>query len=313
MAPQRSPSDSHPLARAAALALLVVALNFWAGKHLGISIGDPGWLAPGMTALSVATLVGGLVLGGERVGALRDRARESAERALHPWLIVLLYVLAILLVLTWSSVEVIGGSPDERAAVTLRPLDRPASVRTSQLGPELRPARFRPVFTGPFGRSYRLDAPGYAPVTFEVFPLAGRTLRLGVDVPPAPSVLFRPPPVALGSLENGGSFRAFLREGGDRRLVAQGAGAASFLVGRDQALPADLEADWRLETEDQPDAGGTLLKWRHPVVLEPRASLAAGASLEAVVYSRAGKPVATAAVKLRSEPLMDVRMSEVHE
>ncbi len=300
------------LPRILALFLLLVVLNLWSGRHLGVSIVDQGWLAPvAAVVLAVAKLMDGVwrkewPFKPERVGEILDRLADV--RVLVP-----AYLVALVVMATFSSVTVIGASTAETGTVTLCPVDHPGCRRSRELGADLAPAQFRGVLTSPFGRTMRVDAPGYLPTTFELFPLTGLTVRLGRDVPPAPAVLFRPPPSALGSLADpAGRFRVELVAGG-RRTHIDTTGASAFLLGEDQPAPADVRAYWALELQQlrDPDPSATLLKWMRPVVLTPPEPLGPGARLNAVVISRAGDTVAVATVRLPTGRFVDVPMTEV--
>lgn len=308
---ERPAAPAPSLPRILALFLLLLLLNFWSGRHIGVSVVDQGWLAPAITlVLALAKLMDGAFrkewpFKTERLGELLNQA--AAVRVLVP-----AYAVTIVLMATCSSVTVIGASTAETGRVTLCPAEHPGCNRSKELGADLAPAQFRGVLTNPFGRTVRVDAPGYLPATFELFPVTGLTVRLGRDMPPAPAVLFRPPPSALGSLADPAArFRVELV--GSRTQGVEGQGASAFLVGEDEPVPADVRAYWSLELQQlrDPDPAATLLKWMRPAVLAPPAPLAPGARLKAVVISRVGDTVAVASVKLPGGRFVDVPMAEV--
>ena len=296
-------------ARAAALFILVAAAYLWAARHLGIGSGGEAWLAPIGAGAAVASSVVGRVLG-KRAGGLVERLDGLLVVALSTPVLATSYVLFALVVSTCSSVTVTGASPDERGRAALAPADGRDSS-SAAFGPDLKPARFFARPTGPFGRLYRVSAPGYVARTFEVYPVVGLSVELGKDLLPSPAVLFRPPPDALASLEQAGAeFVVDKAVGKGWRRVARGTGASAFLLGSEQAVPPGLVGDWSLELQALGEApsGSTLLRWKRAVVLTPSEPLAPGDRLRAQVFTRRPALAASAEITLRNDRLTDVLM-----
>lgn len=305
-------------ARALALVVLVLGVNLWASYHLDIGLNNPGWIAGLVAVVSGAVALVEKLLG-ESIGEVaQSRVRSLARSALSPMVIVVLYLAALILMLTTSSVMVIAESPGGQSRVTVAPLDEPEATRDGSVGSEGDLARFF-VLTSPFGRPFRVTAAGYVPATFDVYPFVGRKVRLGTDLPVSPSVLFRPPVFALRSLAGGGSFKVWNAADPDEPIAEISGTRSSFLLGRSYPVPASWIEDWELELlrdlgddpEMRPMVAETLLEWKRPTTLESDASVGPGSMLIAEVLTRADKVAARAEVTLGAEQLIDVPMREV--
>lgn len=305
-------------ARALALVLLVLGANLWASYHLGIGLDNPGWIA-GLVAVVSGAVALVEKLFGESIGdEAQSRMQSLTRSALSPAVIVILYLAALIVMLTTSSVMVIAESPGEGSRVTVAPLDEPDATRDGSVGSEGDLARFF-VLSSPFGRPFRVTASGYVPATFDVYPFVGRKVRLGTDLPVSPSVLFRPPVLALRSLGGGGSFKVWDAANPDEPIAAIAGTRSSFLLGRRYSLPAEWIGDWELELARdlgdepamRPMVAETLLEWKRPTMLESEASVGPGSTLIAEVWTRADKVAARAEVTLGTERLIDVPMREV--
>jgi hypothetical protein len=319
MAPNRSSNEF--LLRAVLFLILIVVLHLWWDRHRGA----PPWSA-GFTATAAAAITAAF--------AWFDRiADESEKRQIHEAILKLVrnlfsirvlavaYVLFAVLGLSYSSVIVLSDTALETNDVRLSPVDAPRDEQVQSVTPSARLARF-PVLTGPFGRPFLVRADGYLPQTFDVYPITGLTVRLERDLRVSPSVLFRPPTVALAELQNAGSF--VVRAASKSRsteLFSEKGKRSSFLVGRTRVIPSDLLEVWTMELEagltlTEDDArrrilSRTLLEWRRPSLVTPSVPIEPGMLLTAEVCSAAGGRMATAQVTVTSDPLIDVPMTAV--
>lgn len=134
----------------------------------------------------------------------------------------------------------------------------------------------------------------------------------------SPSLLLRPPPVALTALQDGGSIEIWVGRGTGRKKLAEEHCdcRSSFLLGRSQPLSPDLHRRWRLELtalqtlpESSSQFSQTLLDWEGQRPLQPRIpgfKLTPETPLEILVKSRPGKVVARAETIVGQETLIDI-------
>lgn len=306
-----TPAAQSSIGRAAALVVLLVAVNLWTADQFGIGVTDPGVLAGGVAVLTaVLGWVGWLLRPAER-----DRI-EGGARGLARWLLstpvlLVLYLLFGSVALTSSTVRVVSEGAED-VPVTVTAVDdstwrRHGTVAVNSL------RRFR-IPASPFGRTVRVEAKGFLPATFTVYPILGLTVRVAGDLDPAPSVLFRPGVEALGVLHDGGTIRVSLvSPRATTELAAQTGQATSFLVGTSQSVPTSLVEDWRLELADLPGSvrHRTLRDWKRVTVLPASAQLRPDWKLLAEVVSRVGTPVARSEWIVRREPLQDVLVADL--
>jgi hypothetical protein len=306
--------EPSTLTRALALGLLIVILDFWLVRHAGFGISNAGRLAFLVAATGLLIRAVEWVLRKNEAEALADWGRETVRKLLTTRVIAFLWAAAVFVTLTYSSVEVVGESTAETGDASISPVGS-TEVSKAAFGPDLRPAHFHFVATSPFGRPYRVDSPGYISASFPVYPFTGLRVSLGKDLLPSPSVLFRPSPGVLVFLRTEGSrIRISQLRGTKRDSIAGGSGASSFLLGREQAIPAAMIQDWQLSLAGlagDETYGPTLLGWKRPVILAPAVPLAPGATLLAEVFSQAGNPAGSAEVVLGTDKLIDVEIPEV--
>jgi len=325
--------------------VLVLAVDLWLNRHVGIRFLNPGALA------GIVALITGCISFLAKV--LPKNQRETAESTLKRWgaglltirVLALLTLLVIGVGMVYSSVMVIvpdsvqstqkvtvvqvGRARRSREVIEHRDaagakeapqVERPARTREGRAGDILRFG----VLTTPFGTPCRVEAQGYVASTFQVFPLTGLTIQPARDLSRSPSVLLRPNPDVLSFLEDGGSIGIFLLEGRtEERLIASYNASddakehrrSSFLIGHDQPIPSDLMHWWELELigiglpEDV--RARTLVEWSHVVFLDSAEELAPGMNLRAKVFSRAHtssapKVVAETTIRLDERPLIDI-------
>jgi len=310
-----SPSSSL-FPRAVAFIALVVAAQLWVNYHLGIG-GETPWVA-----LVIAALSGGVELLGrlDPAGLKRsaDWIREAISHTLTLRTLVVLCAIFVVVALVVSSVMVIAesGSDGKSVNVILSSADNRVS-RQDRLGPGGKFVQFA-VPTNPFGRPFRLMVDGYLEQTLTVYPIVGAKVTPERDLRVSPSLLLRPPPIALRSLEDGGYLTLSWKQGGNTPLIAPDREhRGSFLIGRAQTIPDAKIAPWKLELE----AGGfppklmsrTLLEWNSPKVLTTSPLLMPGMVVVAEVRSKADALVARAERTVSSERLIDVGMLPVEE
>ncbi len=300
------------LARAVLLAALVIGANLWTTHHLGWGLEEP---------FGLAGLSGGVAI----VTALLEKWVHTGEKevleiplaAIPFWLLLLAYFACGIIAATRSSVMVLNDTPGTPLEVTLRRADTGAVLPPVRPGKPDELVRY-PVPTSPFGRPYRVKVAGYMEQTFEVYPLAGVTISPRRDLRVSPSVLFRPPAAALAELDPKSSaiFQVLVAGSPPRQLAVDSCHASSFLVGREQEVPAAWPDLWKLETESlgfgdtDRDSAKTRLAWMRFTPLNPNQEIEPNLTLEARVITRAKKIIARARVKLREEKLVDVPMFE---
>lgn len=302
------------LPRAAVLVVFVIVLDLWGSQHFGLGFRNPGVIAGVVAAIAYAVnLVGRLVPKSERENA-GERLAGWIRRALTPEVLLVLGTAMLLLMASVSSVTVIGDTADANTRISVYPVGSPDRVRVDSLSSAPGLARFL-VLSSALGRTFRVEASGYLPAAFDVYPVVGRKIRLGRDMSLAPTVLFRPSVDALRSLAGGGSLHVYRIEGGDKRLVVDTTGLepAAYYIGRPPALPSSTVKDWERALSGQLPPSvidQTILRWKTLVALTT-GDVAPGVSLMAEVVSRAGKPVARAEVVVGESRLVDVPLMDV--
>jgi hypothetical protein len=292
------------------LAVLAVLVELWLEQHANVSIAQPGYFAAIVAAVAIGFKVADYLLGKGATEGATTRVQSAVRALISVESVGILWVAAALLMLTRSSIEIVGDSPAESGHVTATPAYI-ATGRDADFGPDLKAARFPWVETSPFGRRYSISADGYVSASFVVYPITGLRLVLDKDLVPSPSVLFRPDPSAFGTLGSSGSrIKVSMVRGTTLDSIAGGVGAASFLLGRAQPIPAEMLQDWQLELatfkgDVAPDA---MLGWRHPILLASHVNLQPGAKLVAEVFSRGNNCAGRAEVVLHTEKLIDVEI-----
>lgn len=306
--------------RAVAAIALVVVAQLWVSYHLGIG-GETPWVAVVITAI-----YGGVDLLGrlDPAGLKRSMSwmRGTIARVLTVRTLVVLYAIFVVATLVISSVLIISESTSNGSAEPLKVVLTPADERVSRedhLGSGGKIVQFV-VLTNPFGRLFRLRVDGYLEQALTVYPIVGAKVTLERDLRVAPSLLLRPPLLALRELQDGGYLTlTWKQRGGNTSLIAPDRGyRGSFLIGRPQTIPDTKVSRWKLELEGdgfEPKLiSRTLLEWNSPKVLRPNSPLIPGMIVVAEIRSRADALVArTEEITLSSEGLIDVGMLPVEE
>jgi hypothetical protein len=303
-------ADASVVPQALSLAILAVIADLWLEQHAGVSSSHTGSLATIITAIGLGPAVLEQLLKKRERSEIVVWIRKMLRAVLKTEIVAALWAIGLVVMLTRSSVEVVGGSPEDSGTVAVTPAAASAGTPIS-FGPKLEPARFTWMATNPFGRRYTVDVPGYVSASFVLFPIAGLRITLGKDLQPSPSVLFRPDPVVLSYLKSGGSrIRISVRHGAGLDSIAGGRGAQSFLLGNAHVIPSEMLQDWLLELGGVINEGSaeTLLAWKHPLNLRIPSPFVPGTSLVAEVFSQGGNRVGLADVVLHTERLVDVEI-----
>ena len=307
---QEPESTSSPAwMRAGLLALLFIAVNVWTTRHLGWGLENPFGLA------GFSAAVGLFVAFLEKWVSASD-ALKIQLASIPIWLVVLLYLVCGIFAITRSSVLVLSepGRPPLAPRLLRAGSEQEVQSRISKDGL----TRFV-VSTSPFGRAYRLKVPGFREQTLQVYPMSGATISPERDLRISPSVLFRPPRSALAELDpkSRGIFFVLMVNGKSRKTIAaDSCHPTSFLVGQEQAIPAEWPEMWKLETESlgftdiDHDSASTRLQWKRFTLLVPAVELQPNMILEARIVTRGGTTVARARTTLRGDNLADVSMTE---
>lgn len=308
-APVVRPVARPVFSRAILLLILLVCLDLWASRHLGIGLSRrPAWLGVITASWVAAASVLDRALEDEEKKSAAKRVRDILRRLLAtPVLIALAFVLAVL-GLSYSSVKVLGDA--EARGAKLDPVEPEQDPGWTVLG---EPGRF--VVPGGLasGRAYRLSVPGYLPTVLTVPALTGREILPERDLRRVPTLLLRPLPATLGSFGGGGRLEVWAP--GERRPIAGSACGcrASFLLGRKQPIPSDALSRWSLELralnaapEGSSLLSETLLVWSRPQHLKLSKDVLPGEALDIRVFSKAGKLVARTSFTVTEESFQDV-------
>ncbi len=287
MAPPRldAPLSPQPaagprlLGRATALLALLVGLDLWSSHHLGVGLSQrPVWLGVVMASWTGAFSFLEKTLAAQREKALAQERDDALDRVravlgrvlLSTPLLTGLGIALLVVVLGYSSVTLVSAADIDADAVTLAPADlghgESESGAVWRLGSD--PPRFL-VRSGPFGRSFRLAVPGYLTTIVSVPALTGLQLAPERDLRRTPTLLLRPPVVALLVLAQGGVIEV---SDGSRVLVSEACACPhSLLLGGRGTLPADSLVRWQIELiglravkADSPVLQQTLAAWLHP-------------------------------------------------
>jgi hypothetical protein len=192
-------------------------------------------------------------------------------------------------------------------------LDDPGAKTSERAAARGELIRFR-VRTSPFGRPVRIEAAGYVPSVFTVYPIVGLKVRLGQELASSPSVLFRPGVEGISKLGDGATFRVRRINGADTTLVASGTGPGSFLLGRARPISSDMVADWERELQvirAPPSALADMVRlWKKPKLLRTEVSLAPDDHLIAEVLM-GDVVVSSGEITLWADRLIDVSLVDV--
>lgn len=315
-----TPPAPSILPRLIVLAVAVALGQLWVKRHLGWGSETP-WIAAVLFVLTYADKALDKVLSKDRKAALEEQFRKVAEPVLVGRFPMLMCGVAVLLALLYSSITMIpdndGPASGGKLSTRLATVDG-AVLDEQQLQPK-KSTRFVPLRTSPFGRPYRLTVDGYLPETVNVYPVIGLNVTPDRDLRRSPSVLFRPSLDGVQTLASEGTFTLVWRQTGGSPSVPlvppQSGQRGSFLVGRDQPIPATASASWRLELTSaavqDPILSRMIQAWSRYKHVVPTTQLAPGMALVAEIKSRTEKTVERAEVVLGTDALIDVPLLAV--
>ncbi len=317
-APEQQTPESVPtltFPHVAGFVALLAILDLWSLRHLGYGIRNPPSLAGVLLVIGGAWKFAGGVLDKAEKEAVESRVRAFVRPLFSGAFLAWGYMLAVLLLLTVSSIQVSHDRPPRRNEIVVTPLDMPSASKRVLFDSDER-VLVIPVLTSPFGRSFEVSAHGYVPRSFDVFPGVGGRVRLGQDLAPSPTVLFRPPHEVFPSLLTKGEFRLSRIEGNKVLLIAtQAVGQSSILVGPRRSIPPEFLASWSLVLQAEGLGSADLAKvrlfWQNHSSLNPGQDLAPDIRFRAELYSSGGRLLAAAEVILGTEPFTDVPMQKV--
>lgn len=256
----------HLEIRVPILIALAVLLMSWMQKHLQ-------WSVPAMLKVGTAALVGSPLLLSMAERLYRRHRRQIEEGVvtvavqylgllLQTWVLAVLFVLALVPNLFFSSVTVLAAGVPGKRTVELRAVDESAAPAALPVLDENSTAHTFRLFTTPFGRSFVLKVTGYQHQPFTLYPGIGREFQVA-SLPPAPAVLVRLPPESHLSVNDDGEVRVFRREGsGELTLlgaVPTRSYYGSYLFGEFKGRTRDLEAGWSEDLAANEDLSSSAL------------------------------------------------------
>ena len=228
-------------------------------------------------------------------------------------------VIAVLLVIPMVFLTTVTVTSEQTVSdptkVSISALDSRAGLLEDSLTGRRALARFF-VVTNPFGRLFRISARGYLPTALVVYPPVGRNVVLGRDLPPAPSVLFRPFVEGISALNDKAVFQVsrITPKGAKEVLTTDTGIVASFRLGPARPITPSIIEFWRLELESYdaspPLRAHMLMVWNTPRELKWAGDLSPGDSLQAEILRR-GKVIARASFAVTRDPLMDVLIMDL--
>ena len=241
--------------RGMALLVLIMVVLFWCQRHLGLLVSDWGKLPVFVMAAAAWGLIGKLATDETLKGGLSEVRQFSEKVVFATPVLIGLYLLAGLVFATISSAIVLVEDTEHPLQVTIGPLDDPSNVakETTKHGS----ARVV-IWTGPFGRAFRLSVDTYKPEVMTIYPIVGLTVDAGQQLRRAPTLLLRLPAEALAIVQSEGtivvsideqkdnsqeSVRITSYEGKIERLQS----AMSLTFGPSKAVPSVLNDIWRLQ------------------------------------------------------------------
>jgi hypothetical protein len=303
------PAARPVFSRAILLLVLLVCLDLWASRHLGIGLSRrPAWLGLITASWVAAASVLDRVLEDEEKKSAAKRTRDALRRLLATPVLVALALLLAVLALSYSSVRVLGSAEARGAKLDpVEPEQHPGWTVRGEPGRFVVPSRLTS------GRVYRLSVPGYLPTVLTVPALIGREILPERDLRKSPTLLLRPLPTTLGSFGDGGRLEVWAPY--EPRPIASSACdcRASFLLGRRQPIPSDALSRWSLELralnaapEGSSLLSETLLVWSRPRPLALSRDLRPGDPLDIRVFSKAGNLIARTPFTVTEESFQDI-------
>lgn len=320
MAENRPPSPlatEQPLARAAALFVLILGVLLWFDRHLGVGLGT----------LESAVIVGAAMGAFRAVLKLLDKLEieqliglltRVGRAALSLPVLLILYGLALVLALSYTSVTVPKSEADQKSPpARLTAMDRGAWSKTVPTN-AVAGTSYYLVPTSPFGRSVRLELDGYLPSIFTVYPITGQRVDPARDLTRWPSLVLRLPP-ALFPILGGEKPLVLLKlsqtAGGKegRALWCGPVDHKAVLLGPSRAIDPALVAGWREEVIalglSEAQRAQTVIGWRQHEAHRLANPVAPGTALRADAINLNTRCImATAAFALGAEGVHDQPM-----
>lgn len=317
--PPKPPASDWPLRVLALIPLVGLAL-LWSNHHLGLGAGYPEAMAAVAAVLPVALGMFAKFLEKAEQDSLLASLRKLLARHVTWLLVLVLYFSLGAVALTWSSVLVLSEEGKAAGTVTLRPLDEAASAPplSTNARDKGESARFV-VASQPFGRPFSLHVDGYVPQIVDVYPVLGLRVRPSRDLQRTPSLLVRLSGLHVGAWEDtGGAILSVMAIGpsGARRLLASTDKPAwALLLGRGQAIPTALAADWRSElvVKDvhlEKERERHLVQWRRPRQLDLKEVLDVGTKVRVELVNAKKSLVAEAEFFIGREELQDQALED---
>lgn len=308
------------LARAIVLSGLILAILLWLDRHLGMGLGT----LQSAAVVTVATFAIGLVqnlLSKAEVEVNQTTITNALRRIFSTPVLILLVVTTCILAASFASVVVIESDASghvKGGKLQLKALDR---SDWSMQAPTARSgvSQYFLVPTSPFGRSLRLEVPGYLPRTVTVYPLVGERIDPERDLIPSPSLLLRLDPRGFPSISGDRARGIRLRISqveGEGRSTLLGCGpmnSASMLAGPLRRVDSEVLASWREDLIamgiDESQRALSLRRWRKTSVFPLGRPLLPGSALRAEAISReSGCIIASASFRLGFDGLHDQLM-----
>lgn len=287
--------------------------NYWLGRHVGIGFGGPVW----------GLLLAGSGLAFSFVEAYfgdwkKGKMREITAYVIRFPVLLALWSALLLASMVCSSITIVSDNPAETLRVKVTNLN--GSERNEDNSEEKGgPVHFYHLWTTPLGMSYRLAVPGYLVKVVEVHPITGSTIISSRDLQVAPSVVFRPPELALGPMEGTVRVEVYETKNGQRSLIAQDdhVGAHSILLGHTRPVPLSYLESWRMEAlaqgiHDERELAKVLQDWKTLQSVGGEIALEPNTDLELVVYNSSKQVLARGTIRLSSDAFQDVPMELAH-
>ena len=302
--------------RAVLLALLVAGASLWLQRHTGRGLDDPFGLLGLTGGISIFVFLVDLLAGKGTSEKLIAKFAEYAKNGLRKTILrtsvlTLLYLAAAVWAATNSSVSVIPPRAGDSLEIEVTEIGDVVPLASETVEPGGNQKRMR-MRTGPFGREFRLSVRGFVPKTIVVYPLAGTVIDIEKDLTPLPTLLFRPPVIALAAINDGASFKVFNIDGDECVLLDKSKSKSSMMLGTERKISSTTRFLWNLELEAEgfePEIrADTLLRWSRPTQLNSASPVEPGDRIYAVVVTDGGALASEALVTASKDPFSDVLM-----
>ena len=276
------------LARLLVLGALLLAVNLWCNRHLGL---------PALTLVlsgSVAAIISLFkgFLSEEHAGPIKDLFQNWCLKLISPTFLTLATLAFVVVGFTFSSVTIVAagaptGGADGLKVEVFREGDASSPVWCTTLrGQRLLARTVRITALG--GNPYSLKVEGFVDYSFDLQPWSGATIRIGEDLQRAPSILLRIPPEVIvnrdvGTLELFRLDASGKRAGSLARMSTANHGA--IMVGPPESIPAHFTDIWERELRARDVTSGLsddcLLLWSRPLLASTEDALRPGMIVDA--------------------------------